>query len=103
MEDPLVQSHSAEAVQATAVAQEAIEKARTSQLNAAISRGLEEYFESRSSKRFIDINRIPFICDDIKGIHEKINAMGSDLQWMKWIGMGFVSAAGLLALKTLGI
>jgi len=42
------------------------------------------------------IRRIPAICNDIRDIK-------SDLRWMKWIGAGFVTTAGLLALKSLGL
>lgn len=48
------------------------------------------------TRRAILIKRIPIICNDILTIK-------GDLRWMKWIGSGFVSAAGLLALKALGI
>lgn len=54
-------------------------------------------------KKFVDVGRIPFICDDIRGIHDLIGDLKSDLRWIKWIGSGFVTAAGLLALKSLGI
>lgn len=42
------------------------------------------------------VQRIPFICEDIRTIK-------NDLRWMKWLGGGFVTAAGMLALKALGI
>ncbi len=29
--------------------------------------------------------------------------MKADMRWIKWIGSGFVGAAGLLALKSLGL
>jgi len=42
------------------------------------------------------LQRVPLICNDIKDIR-------NDLRWMKYIGSGFVAAAGLLALKSLGL
>lgn len=56
------------------------------------------------------IKRIPFICEDIKQIKEDnaeqmntTNDIANDLRWVKYIGGGFVAAAGLLALKSLGV
>jgi hypothetical protein len=109
----LVESHNEEAAHASAIAKEAGMKAISANMLAA----LQEYFESRSSGRFIDINRIPFICDDIKGIHQTQNIIlenqaltqkaqektQNDLYWIKWIGSGFVMAAGMLAMKALGV
>lgn len=46
-------------------------------------------------RRVILIKRIPIICNDVMSIK-------NDLRWMKWIGSGFVGAAGILAMKALG-
>lgn len=65
----------------------------------ALGRGQEQ-------GKFVDIGRIPFICDDIRGIHEKLMSIDDikrDLNWMKYLGGGFLIAAGLLALKSLGL
>lgn len=42
------------------------------------------------------IKRIPFICNDIRDIK-------NNLRWMMYIGGGFVLAAGVLALHSLGV
>lgn len=87
------ESHSAEAVNATAVAQEAIEKARSAQFIAA----LEEFFNRGiDQKKFVDINRIPFICDDIRGIHGSMGDIQQDLIWIKWLIMGLVGGLGVI-------
>jgi hypothetical protein len=77
---PLAESQSAEAVNAQAVAAEAIEKARMAQLQQmieegqkrtaqAISEALHDVFdEKRSSGQFIDVSRIPLICQSIVSI-----------------------------------
>ncbi len=94
---------SQDAIHSAKNAQQAIELARAAQLQEAVESGIENFFETRKSDRFIDINRIPFICDDMKGMHSAMNDLATDLRWMKWIGSGFVAAAGLLALKSLGL
>lgn len=106
----LAESHNAEATNAVAIAEQAKQKASEAQMSDTINKALETFFETRKSDRFIDINRIPFICDDIRQIKkdnstqtDKVNDIGRDLRWMKYIGGGFVTAAGLLALKSLGL
>lgn len=75
----IAESKSSEAINAAAVHAEAIEKSREAQIKSAVASELESYFESRTAKgRFIDINRIPFICDDIKGIHGKLSEIGEN-------------------------
>ena len=94
----LAESHSAEAVNASAVAQEAIEKARASQFMAV----LEEFFNrGMSEKKFIDVGRIPFICDDVRGIHTSINEIMSTLWWIKYLVLGLVSGIGLILIGVL--
>jgi len=105
----------ANAVAKTAEAQEAVEVSREAQIKAAAASAVSlqaQQIEDAVVKalgrgaaegRYVDTGRIPFICDDIKGIHNTLNDLGGDLKWIKWIGGGFVSAAGLLALKALGI
>lgn len=95
---------SAEAVDATAAAQKAVEDARAAQIEGALESAMEKFFSRGiGEKRFVDVGRIPFICDDIRGIRATIESLQSDLRWMKWLGSGFVVAAGLLALKSLGL
>lgn len=57
---------------------------------------LSEGEAGNAERRAILIKRIPIICNDVMQIK-------NDLRWIKWLGMGFVSATGLLALKALGI
>lgn len=101
----LAEAHSQEAVRATTIAQEAIEKARHVQLDTAIADGLDKYFNRGVQERkFVDVDRIPFICDDIRGIHIKIEKMGNDFVWIKWLVMGLVAGTGTIfisvAIKT---
>jgi hypothetical protein len=74
---PLAESKSAEAVQAQAVAAEAIESARMAQLQAMLDKSDERiastivtalrdvFDDKRSSGQFIDVSRIPLICQSI--------------------------------------
>jgi len=57
---------------------------------------LREALHDDTEEGSILIKRIPVICNDIRDIK-------NDMRWMKWIGMGFVGTAGLLALKSLGL
>lgn len=94
MIDPLVESHNAEAIQATAVAEEAKQKAAHASLVEALKEVLSDNDDDGS--RPMLIKRIPLICNDIRSIK-------NDLRWMKYLGGGFVAAAGILALKSLGV
>lgn len=78
---------SAEAIHRAKNAQAAIEVARVAQLDAQLDLKLSEFLDSdkltqtledavvnalgrgASENKFIDVGRIPFICDDIRGIH----------------------------------
>lgn len=65
----------------------------------------------------LDVSKIPLICNKVVQIQSDIAQMrtdqiinmskwekiSSDLAWMKWLGSGFVVAAGMLALKSLGL
>jgi len=76
----LAESNSAEAVNAAAVHAEAIEKARVSQIEAAVSSAIAQFFDRGvQEKRYIDVGRIPFICDDLHGIHETLNKIEDKL------------------------
>lgn len=92
------------AVEATTAAQQAVEEARVAQMKEGFQNALETFFSRGvDEKRFIDVGRIPFICDDLRGIHATLESMRNDMKWAKYIGGGFVIAAGMLALKALGI
>ncbi len=91
----LSDSHSAEAAQAAAVHQEAIEKARQAQMMSV----LEEFFQRGvEDKKFIDINRIPFICDDIRGIHSALKEINQNMDKMQPILQA--TAGGKLLYRT---
>lgn len=54
---------------------------------------IQEYFnEGEKRKRFIDTNRIPFICDDIRDIHKKIDTLSR----LIYIGSGVLIAVSAL-------
>ncbi len=122
----LVESHSAEAINAAAVAQEANEKSRGVQISSIVRDELQTFFQrGLESGRFIplkdgkmaDVSRFDFICDDIAGLHATQNDMGKDVKelkdntnsikndmwWFKLLGGGFLTLAGLLAAKQLGV
>src|SRR5882672_7686511 len=108
MEDIPIPEHSIEAIRAAALAQESVEKARQVQLAEAIKEGLDNYFNRGTvEKRFIDVGRIPFLCDDVRGIHAKLETMATDSNWTKrgvlglYVLIGTISAA--LILKALYI
>ncbi len=87
------ESHTAEAINASAVAQEAIEKARSAQFMAV----LEEFFNrGLKEKKFVDIGRIPFICDDIRGIHGTLSEIQTNIVWIKWVVMGAAGGVGAI-------
>lgn len=95
----LSEAHSQEAVRATTIAQEAIEKARTVQLDTAIADGLDKYFNRGVQERkFVDIARIPFICDDIRGIHAKMDKISNDFVWVKWLVMSLLTGLGTIVI-----
>lgn len=76
----LMESKSAEAMQAEAVAAEARERAHRAEMDAyraettkMFSEALREAFgEQKSSGRFVDISRIPLICKNIESIDAKL-------------------------------
>ena len=107
MEDSLIQSHTAEAANAAAIAQEAIEKSRNVQINSAVKDAIAEFFSRGvENKKFIDIGRIPFICDDIVKIHISQSSMENNIWWIMTIGGGIggtiLLGIGYLALKGIG-
>lgn len=67
----LAESQNAEAVNAAAVAAEAAQKAQAAQMEAALESAMGKFFgRGVEEKRFVDVGRIPFICDDLRGIHD---------------------------------
>lgn len=65
-----------EAVAATATAQEAIERSREAQMASAVASAVKDVFaleNDNGQKRFIDISRVPLICQSIIGIHQSLD------------------------------
>src|ERR1700689_2976613 len=76
----LAESQSAEAINAATVAAEAIEKARAAQISAAVESAIASFFNRGvQEKKVIVVGRIPFICDDLHGIHESLKSMDDKL------------------------
>lgn len=76
----LADSQGAEAVNAVAIAAEASQKAQAAQIEAALESAMARFFSRGvQEKRFIDVGRIPFICDDLHGIHASLTEMNEKL------------------------
>lgn len=55
---------------------------------------LDEYFNRGvDKKKFIDVNRIPLICQDISNIHKSLDKIESSLDWAVKIVIGAVILA----------
>jgi len=96
----LAQSKSAEAVNAAANAAEAVERAREAQMASAFAKALQEVFsieDGGGRKRFIDVSRVPLICQSIVGIDKRMSAIEDSLKWVTRVVIGAVILA-LLAL-----
>lgn len=85
--------------------QEELVEKTAQKTKAALLEGLREVFDGgdESDNMIVRWKRIPFLCTSVEEMHRSIDDIKSDLRWMKWIGSGFVAAAGLLALKSLGL
>ena len=69
-------------------------------LATAFSKSLEELFslpEGDARKRFIDISRVPLICQSILGINSQLKDLQSNLTWLVRTVLGAV-ILGILAL-----
>lgn len=102
----LAESQNAEAVNAAAIATEAAQKAQASQIEAALESAMTRFFSRGvQEKRFIDVGRIPFICDDLSGIHGILTGMSNDSKWVKRITAAsaiiFLPAVGWLLLQVI--
>lgn len=99
----LADSQNAEAVNAVAIATEAAQKAQASQIEAALESAMNRFFSRGiDEKRFIDIGRIPFICDDIRGVRTILNDMNNDSKWMKRILNGAAGVVVIIFLPIVG-
>lgn len=89
-------------------AQEAVEKARETQLQEAIRKtavetkaalleGLKEVFDygdaNESGEMKVLVRRIPLICQDVKQIHSDIASINDNLKWGVRIVLGAVFVA----------
>lgn len=96
---------SREAVHATRNAQAAVEAARMAQVEEigektteALTKALKDVFgEGVSSGRFIDVTRIPLICQSIITMHSDIEAIKDNIKWAVRVMIGAV-IAGFVAL-----
>lgn len=114
MEPITAHEASVEAIHKAKNAAQAIETAREAQQHElaqktkeALLEGLREVFGKgdggQADSMIVRWQRIPFLCTSVEEMHVAINDIKADLRWVKWIGSGFVTAAGLLALKSLGL
>lgn len=74
MSDPLVESHTAEAINAEIIAQQAREKAQHVQMKQAFTEAVTEML-SENPTRYVDVTRVPLICQAIVGLNEKMDQM----------------------------
>ena len=59
---------------------------------------LDEYFNRGvDKKKFIDVNRIPLICQDISSIHKSIEKIEDNVTWIVRLIIGAV-LLGLIAI-----
>lgn len=57
---------------------------------------LDAYFNAGvDKKKFIDVSRIPLICQDIKVIHSSIEKIDSNVTWVVRLIIGAVLLAGV--------
>lgn len=98
MDQPI---ESNDAIEAAKNHAEAIERARSAQVSIAVREGLNEFFDRGvESGKYIDIGRIPFICDDIHKIHLTQQSILDNLSLVTKMVYGF---AGVVLLGTLGV
>lgn len=102
-ESLIAESKLAEASHAAAVAEETRQASHAAQLSVMQEEGdkrmakiqwetLERYFNrGLDSKKFVDISRIPFICDDIKNIHVTMDSMNETLTLLRNIIFSFIA------------
>lgn len=93
MNDPLLESHNAEALNAVVAAEEARQKAA----HISLVNAFREVLTDEGGSPLL-IKRIPFICTDIGEIKKSQDKMMGDFWWMKWIGGVGVSLATVIGL-----
>lgn len=106
-DDPTPEVTSAEAVQKTKEAAQAVERAREVQMNTAnlesekrildsITDTIKDAFKTDNGdgqKKFIDITRIPLICHDIATMRGDIATINDNLKWGPRVVIGAVILA----------
>lgn len=98
MKDPLQESKIAEAANAAAVSKEADIAAIHQNLGDIVDAAVQKAFSAGvADKRYIDITRIPLICQSIVGIDARLKGIESNITW----GVRIVIGAVLVALLTL--
>lgn len=76
MPTPLVESKTLEAATAAAIANEAQHRATSAQTQQIVTETLEKFFAQQTEKeRFISTQRVPFICQDIRGIKDDMKEL----------------------------
>lgn len=102
---------SIEATRTAALAREAVEashKANLAANNEEQARMMEEAViralgRGTDEKRYIDTGRIPFICDDIRGIHSALGEINVKLESFGLVKMIVFSFVGAVLLGVLGV
>lgn len=72
----------AESINATAVAAEALQKAQEAQMLAVVTKAFEATFnitDNTGQKRFLDVTRVPLICQSILGIDQTLKEMKENM------------------------
>lgn len=105
---------SIDAVDAATAHAVAVEEARAAQINEAVftsdqriasivSESIVKFFNHGAREnKFIDVGRIPFICEDIKAINKGMEQMATDAKWTKWLTMASLSIATIIGLPVVG-
>lgn len=105
---------SIDAVDAATAHAVAVEEARVAQINDAIftsdqriasivSESIVKFFNHGTKEgKYIDVGRIPFICDDVERLRKSMEAMAIDAKWTKWLTVGSLSVATVVGLPVVG-
>lgn len=102
----VAEQKSFEAVAATAQAQEAIERSREAQMASAIATAVKDVFALKDydgQKRFVDISRVPLICQAILGIHQSLEDIKGNMVNQDQFTPVKIIAYGLVGTTMLGV
>ena len=81
-------------------AEKALSKAKEEQLEKIISGAITKMFEAEDAEghnRFVNVSRVPLICQAIIGINKRLEGIESNINW----GVKIVIGAVILGLITL--